>query len=187
MPMTVVVVGILVIAALAVLLVLLVVYAVYQAPRKRIGYIPLPPHGVTAVVKALALPSNSASTLVDLGCGDGRVLEVALRDHQKLHGIGVEINPLVAFLARWRLHGLSGRSRIIRGDLLQTNLHQVTRVFTYLNHPTMAALEAKLERELPKGCQLVSCDFPLPTRKPTRTIKIGESWQLGQRLYIYEY
>jgi SAM-dependent methyltransferase len=176
-----------IITVLAILLALLVIYAIYQAPRQRIDYIPLPPRGVAAVVKALALAGNVASSLVDLGCGDGRVLEAALRDHQNLRGIGVEINPLVALLARWRLRRLSGRARIIRGNLLQTDLRQVTRVFTYLNHPTMAALEAKLEQELPKGSQLVSCDFPLPTRKPTKTLKIGESWQLGQTLYIYEY
>ena len=185
--MMVVVVEIIVMAVLAALLALLVVHAIYQAPRQRIGYIPLPPQGVDAVVEALALHSDTPALLIDLGCGDGRVLAAVLRSHPQVHGVGIEINPLVAFLARWRLRKLAGRVHIIRGDLLQADLQQATRVFTYLNHPTMAALEAKFGRELPKGSRLVSCDFPLPKRKPTKTLKIGESWQLGQTLYIYEY
>src|SRR5471032_1676962 len=109
---------------LTILLVLLIIYAIYETPRKRTGYIPLPPHGVAAVVKALALPVNASATLVDLGCGDGRVLEAALRQHPQAEGLGVEINPLVALLARWRLRNLSDRARIIRGDLFKTDVRQ---------------------------------------------------------------
>jgi len=173
--------------ALTVILVLLVVYAVYQSVPKRIGYIPLPRRCVDAVINALAISDDADALLVDLGCGDGRILAAALRTHPNLRGVGVEINPPVALLARWRLRNLSGRARIIRGDLMKTDLRGGTHIFTYLNREIMTTLEPKLAQELPKGSRLVSCDFPLPTRKPTHTIKIGESWQLGQKLYIYEY
>lgn len=171
-------------AALTIVLVVLVIYAVYQASPKRIGYIPLPTRAVSSVIAALGI-SDGAAVFYDLGCGDGRVLAPALHEHPKLRAVGVEINPLVALLARWRLHNLP--AQIIRGDIMRTDLRSATHVFTYLNHPTMADLEPKFAQELSKGSRLVSCDFPLPTRKPTKTLKIGESWQLGQTLYIYEY
>jgi SAM-dependent methyltransferase len=182
-----VVVQLLEIGGLTLLLVVLMVYAIYQSVPQRIGYIPLPRRAVAAAITALAIPPDSPATLVDLGCGDGRILAAALRGHPQLHGLGVEINPPVAALARWHLRGLRGRARIIRGDLFKANLGNATRVFTYLNHPTVATLEAKFERELAPGSRVVACDFPLPTRKPTTTVKIGEAWQLGQTLYIYEY
>jgi len=182
-----VVVQILELVALMVLLGLLIVYAIYQSVPKRIGYIPLPRRCVGAVVEALVVPDDTNALLVDLGCGDGRILAVALRAHPKLRVLGVEINPPVALLARWRLRKLSGRAHIIRGDLFEADLHKATHVFAYLNNELMAALEPKLSKELPKGSRLVSCDFPLPTRKPSKTLKIGEAWQLGQTLYIYEY
>ena len=172
------------IVALMVLLVVLVTYAIYQSVPQRIGYIPLPARAVTSLIAALQLP-DTAATFVDLGCGDGRVLAAAMRDHSKLHGVGVEINPIIALLARWRLRNLP--ARIIRGDIMKTDLREATYLFTYLNHPMMAELEPKLEKELATGSRLVSCDFPLPNRKPTKTLKIGEAWQLGQTLYIYEY
>jgi len=173
--------------ALTALLVLLIVYAIYQSVPKRIGYIPLPRRCVAAVIEAFGIAANTDTTLVDLGCGDGRILAAALRAYPQLHGLGAEINPPVAILARWRLRNFSGRARIVRGDLFKTDLRDTTHVFTYLNNEIMAALEPKLAEELMKGSRLVSCDFPLPIKKPTKTIKIGKAWRLGQTLYLYEY
>ena len=98
-----VVVQIVELVALAALLIVLVVYAIYQSVPKRIGYIPLPRRCVGAVVGALAIAGDDNALLVDLGCGDGRILAAALGAHPKLSALGVEINPPVALLARWRL------------------------------------------------------------------------------------
>ncbi|HUC87307.1 MAG TPA: class I SAM-dependent methyltransferase [Candidatus Saccharimonadales bacterium] len=171
-----------------VVLVLLLAFALYQSSRTRIGYIPLPARAVPAVVKALGVNSQEKSRFFDLGCGDGRIIQAALAANPKLTGVGVEYHPMVVWLARWRLRNLNtNRVQIRRGDLLKQNLEDAAYVFTYLNHPTMALLEPKLKRELKSGARLVSCDFPLPHTKSTKTVKIGESWQLGQTLYIYEY
>src|SRR5674476_762354 len=121
------------ITALAILLVLLVVYAIYQSVPRRIGFIPLPKRAVKSVIEALAISDTVTLTMVDLGCGDGRILAAALNQHLKLKGLGVEINPLVAWLARWRLHNLRDRVHIVRGDLFKTDFTKTTRVFTYLN------------------------------------------------------
>jgi SAM-dependent methyltransferase len=173
-------------AGLILLLVILVTYALYLAPRKRIGYIPLPAHGVAAVVKALKV--RGSGSFYDLGCGDGGVISAVLRQYPAVTGVGIEYHPMVAWLARWRLRGF-GKQRvgIIRGDIIQQDLRPATHLFAYLNDATMALLEPKLKHELRPGSRLVACDFPLPHTKPSRTVKIGEPWQLGQTLYIYEY
>ena len=180
------IVALIVITVLTIVLVLLVVFAAFQTSRTRIGYIPLRAAAVSAVIKALDMKSQKA-TLFDLGCGDGRILEAAVQAHPNLRAVGIEFNPIVVWLARWRLRKYVDRIQISRGDLLQTDLRQAAYIFTYLNFPTMALLEPKLKKELPPGARLVSCDFPLPTRKPTRTVKIGGSWQLAQTLYVYDY
>jgi SAM-dependent methyltransferase len=165
---------------------LLLTFALYQSSRTRIGYIPLPTRAVPKVVKALNL--TGSATVFDLGCGDGRILGAALQETPTATGVGIEYHPMVAWLARWRTRHIdSRRLRIIRGDILHQDLNSATRLFAYLNHPTMALLEPKLKQELKPGARLVSCDFPLPHTKPTKAVKIGESWQLGQTLYIYEY
>lgn len=182
------VLGLILLLLLFIAAVICVGFAIYQSSRKRIGYIPLPRRAVPAVVKALGLSADSRGRLFDLGCGDGRILGAALSSHSQLHGTGIELNPLVAWLARWRLRTLGqNRLTIIRGDIMQTNLRPATHVFAYLNPYTMKTLEPRFERELAPGTRLVSCDFPLPHRKPTRTITIGRPRQLGQTLYVYDY
>jgi len=164
---------------------MVVAFAIYQSSRRRVGYIPLPQRAVPAAIKALSLPTTTDAYLYDLGCGDGRILAAALRHHAKLRGVGIELNPLVATVARRKLRGMN--AIILRGNLLKADLRPPTHVFTYLNHPTMAALEPKLAQELAPGARLVSCDFPLPQRQPNRIITIGHRGQLGQKLYVYEY
>ena len=177
-------IAILALIVLAITLIILLTFAAYQASRKRIGYIPLPARAVPAVVKALELKGSGA--LFDLGCGDGRILNAAAKTNPKITAVGIEINPVVVMMGRWRLRP-TPQATIKHGDINQTPLDSARWVFTYLSHGQMAELEPKLKAELPAGCRLVSCDFPLPGRKPNRTVKIGESWQLGQMLYIYDY
>ncbi len=167
------------------LLIFLLTFAVYQSSGVRVGYIPLPRRAVPAVITALKLTPKS--TVYDLGCGDGRILAAALAAELGATGVGVEYHPMVARLARWRLRHLTGRVRIIRGDILNQDLSAATHLFSYLNPKTMALLEPKLARELKPGARLVSCDFKLPTKKAAQTIEIGNVKQLGQHLYIYEY
>lgn len=186
--MVTLILAILAIVALTALLAVLLVFAAYQASRTRIGYIPLRPDALPAVVRALGIRGQGSGRLYDLGCGDARVLRAALESHPGLTAVGIEYHPMVAWLARRRSRDLeSDRVQILRGDLLRQDLSRANYLFTYLSHQTMALLESKLARELPRGSRLVSCDFPLPNREPTHTIKIGEPWQLGQTLYIYDY
>jgi len=167
------------------LLVALLTFAVYQSSGIRVGYIPLPERAVPAVIAALKLSRDAA--VYDLGCGDGRILAAALSAQPHASGVGIEYHPMVARLARWRLRHVGQRVHIIRGDLLRQDLRSATHLFAYLNHPTLALLEPKLARELRPGTRLVACDFKLPTKKPSKIVKIGEPRQLGQHLYVYEY
>ncbi len=170
-------------------LALLLTFAVYQSSPVRIGYIPLPERAIPAVVKALGVAGKGSNRqFFDLGCGDGRILRAALQAHSGLTGTGIEYHPMVVWLARRRLRQVeASRVRVLRGDLLKQDLRGADYIFTYLNHQTMALLEPKLQSELKPGARLVSCDFSLPHKKPAKTVKIGDPWQLGQTLYIYEY
>ncbi len=176
--------AIIVLLVLTVALVILLTFAAYQASRRRIGYIPLPARAVPAVIDALEL--KGTGTFMDLGCGDGRVLKAAAAANAKVKAFGVEINPVVVLIARWSLQRMP-RASVKRGDINKASLNSARWVFTYLSHGQMAELEPKFDAELSKGSRLVSCDFPLPNRKPIRVIKIGEKWQLGQTLFVYDF
>jgi cyclopropane fatty-acyl-phospholipid synthase-like methyltransferase len=141
-----------------------------------------PLHTVGAVIKALNLPEQG--TLVDLGCGDGRILLAAVKSRPKLHAIGIENNPVLARLARWRV---DKAAQITVGQIEQTHFNQSDRVFAYLGTELMANLEPKFARELPKGARVVSQQFPLPNRHPNEVVELRDGRAFAKKLYLYDY
>ena len=84
------------------------------------------PHAIDLASDVAALPElAAASSVVDLGGGDGALLEGVLKANPRLHGSLVEL-PEVAALARQRFAGgeLESRVSIIAGDLFKPRVEQ---------------------------------------------------------------
>jgi len=98
--------------------------------------------------------------LIDIGCGDGRVLKEA-RKRYGVKALGYEINPMAYVLAR--LRNIFSRHVDIRyKNFWKENISTADVVFCYLFPDVMARLAKKLEQELRPGTRVVSCNFPLP-------------------------
>lgn len=82
--------------------------------------------------------------LGDMGCGDGRILIAAAR--RGIRGIGVEIDPVRASLARRNVEA-AGVERLVTietGDVLDFDMNRVTVVTAYLYPPLLAKLSDRL-------------------------------------------
>jgi predicted O-methyltransferase YrrM len=124
-------------------------------------------------------------TVYDLGCGDGRiVIAAALR--YKAKAVGVEISPKLAAQATDAIAkaGLSGRARIIQGDLLETDLSGADVVTIYLATQLNQQLRPRLEKYLHAGARVVSHDYAVPGWKPTRVERTDGN--KGHVIYVYE-
>lgn len=121
--------------------------------------------------------------LVDLGCGDGRVLRAARRRYG-VRAIGFEINPLAYGVARLLSLGRAGIT-IRYANFWKEDLRRADVVFCYLFPDLMTGLAEKLKRELRPGCTVVSCNFPLPGWKAKRVLRPDHS-RHGDPVYIYE-
>jgi SAM-dependent methyltransferase len=152
------------------------------AARNAVPPVLTPPEAVAEVLRELKLPVRGK--LVDLGCGDGRVLAAALMMQPALEAVGVENNPVM--LARAKLR-LKGRARLVLGDILKQSLRGTDRVFVYLGPGLMAELEPRFERELPKGARVVSQQYPLPNRKPVRVVQLAHAKPYAKQLFVYDY
>jgi SAM-dependent methyltransferase len=106
------------------------------------------------------VPMEAGIRLVDIGCGDGRVLRAA-RERYGVQAIGFEVNPLAYFLSLLRTSGLRGIEIHYR-NFWKVNLRDADIVFCYLFPDVMARLGEKLKSELRPGTPVVSCNFPLP-------------------------
>ncbi len=113
----------------------------------------------------------------DLGCGDGRFLEAAIKNHGS-QAVGVEINSEVAEFAEKRLteSGIPRRWRIVRGDATKYRYTKADIVVTYLSVDLMKRLDPRITH----ARAWVSYNHPIP-RKGTQRIEVED----GKVIYVW--
>ena len=129
-----------------------------------------------------AVPMKKGQLLVDLGCGDGRVLRQAWKNY-RVKAIGFEVNLLAYLKAQVLSVGLKA-VEIRRQSFWSQNLAGADVVFCYLYPDVMRKLSIKLKRELKPGTVVVSCNFSIPGFKPLRVLRPEGSLH-NDPLYIY--
>ena len=131
-----------------------------------------------------AVPMRSGDLLVDIGCGDGRVLRAARRRYG-VRALGFEVNLLAYLIARVRSLGIEGIQIRLR-NFWKVHLGDANVVFCYLFPDVMRRLAKKLEAELYTGTQVVSCNFPIPGWKPLEVL-FPDSSLHNDPIYVYRF
>jgi SAM-dependent methyltransferase len=129
-----------------------------------------------------AVPMKADQMLVDIGCGDGRVL----REAQKRYGVrtvGYEVNPLAYLKARLFSIG-SNRITIRRQNFWEADLSEADVVYCYLYPDVMKKLATKLVDGLKPGAIVVSSNFSLPGWAPGKILRLESSLH-NDPIYIY--
>jgi len=130
-----------------------------------------------------AVPMKAGQMLVDLGCGDGRVLREA-RKRYGVRTIGYEINPIAYLKARLFSIGRS-KIKIKRQNFWEADLSGADVVFCYLYPDVMKKLAAKLKSGLKPGAIVVSSNFPLPQHIPNKILRPQSSLH-NDPMYVYQ-
>jgi ubiquinone/menaquinone biosynthesis C-methylase UbiE len=111
--------------------------------------------------------------LLDLGCGDGRVLRRAAEAYGAVVS-GVELDPGLAATAREQLEAAG-----VDGTVLEANFESVPIeadvVFAFLSPATLQRLRPRLA-VLPSRSRVVTTGYPVPGWLPNG---------LGERVYLY--
>jgi ribosomal protein L11 methylase PrmA len=125
---------------------------------------------------------REGESIVDLGCGDGRIVVTAARKFGAC-ATGVEIDPLrVLWGKAWiLLSGLSQRARIIWGNMYTADLSSVDVVVLFLSAKANLRLQDRLRRELKAGARVVSYYHPMWGWTPD---EVGEA-RAGHPIYLY--
>ena len=147
-------------------------------------YLPSP-YSVIKTALSIAEP-REGELLVDLGCGDGRVLVVAASEY-KLYAVGVELNPLLTRLAlrECRLRGVAGRVEVIWGDLFSLDISRFDVVYCYPSPSVTRRLTLKLINECQNGCRVLIHDHPLVGVEPVEERLIYTRGPHVHRVYMY--
>lgn len=115
-------------------------------------------------------------TLLELGCGDGKVLIAAAQ--VGIHSVGYELNPILFAIAWLRTRKYRKAVRLIWGDFWKQDWPPAQAIFVFLLDRYMVKLDNKITRSKHKPITLVSFAFQIPNREAVAT-KAG--------VFLYEY
>jgi SAM-dependent methyltransferase len=112
-------------------------------------------------------------TLLELGCGDGKVLIAAAE--RGWRAVGIEINPFLALIAWARTRRYGHLVQVRLGSFWRAKWPKSDAVFVFLVPHFMQQLDKKMHQY---GGRLVSIAFVIPGKTPAKT---------KNSVYLYNY
>ncbi len=155
-------------------------------PQGRVApYIPAPLSVVRAALEAAW--AGPCDVVYDLGSGDGRVVVTAAKRFCVKRAVGVEIDPVLAELARANAveNGVADRVTIVEEDFFKVRLQDATLVYLYLYASINEKLRPRLEEELRPGARVVTVDFPVPGWVPLYVRRLRDEADILRSIHVY--
>lgn len=155
--------------------------------ERALAELPFLPSPESVIVKALEMAQlKPGEKLVDLGCGDGRVLVIAAKRYGA-YAVGVELNPLLVRLAvrECRFAGVWGSVDVVHGDLFSFDVSPFDVVYSFPSPSVERRLAFKLRAECREGCRVVVHDHPLPLAEPVASATLPSGSIHVHRIYLY--
>jgi SAM-dependent methyltransferase len=133
-------------------------------PALDVPYVPTPPEVVDKMLEMAQV--GPKDLLYDLGCGDGRIVIAAAKQHGA-RGVGIDIDPerIAEARANAKKEGVTKRAQFRVGDLFKSDFSSATVVTLYLLPVINERLRPQLWRQLKVGTRVVSHAFDM-----------GEAW-----------
>jgi SAM-dependent methyltransferase len=173
---------------------LVAVAALLISDMAEAGYVPYTPTPQAMVDRMLELAEvKEGDFLIDLGCGDGRILVTAAKRYGA-RGLGVDIDAqrLVEANALARKAGVADKVTFRKEDLFETDISKATVLALYLGLAVNIELRPRILATMKPGTRVLSHQFNMGDWLPDRTeqvegrtlylwivpAKVGGSWQV---------
>jgi SAM-dependent methyltransferase len=147
--------------------------------KRDVPYVPSPNPVVDGMLQLAGV--KAGDTVYDLGCGDGRIVIAAAKNHGA-KGVGVDIDPerIQEARANAKTANVEDKVKFEQNDLFKANIADATVVTLYLLPDVNVRLKPKLLKELKPGTRIVSHSFDMGDWKPER-----EEVVEGRHLYLW--
>jgi SAM-dependent methyltransferase len=119
--------------------------------------------------------------LIDLGCGDGRIVIAAARRGASALGVDIDPERIAEAEAAARTAGVEHLVRFRCEDLCETRLEAASVVILYLAPLLNQLLGARLQTELAPGSRVLSHAFAIPGWAP----RVHETTTERRALYLW--
>ncbi|MEM2904326.1 MAG: SAM-dependent methyltransferase [Candidatus Bathyarchaeia archaeon] len=143
-------------------------------------FVASPPEVVRKMLEVAG--AGPSDVVIDLGCGDARMLVTAVTEFGAKMAIGYELREDL-YKSDLRLiesKNLLGRVRLVNADLQGADLSEATVITLYLTSTANEKLKPKFEREARPGTRIVSHDFSMNGWRATRIERFN-----GHTIYLY--
>ncbi|MDQ1280253.1 MAG: hypothetical protein QG670_1516 [Thermoproteota archaeon] len=134
----------------------------YQTGGLLTSLAPFVPTPIEIVKKMLEIASvRQEDTVFDIGCGDGRILIIAIKDFNAKKAVGFEIREDLYNRAMQEVkkQGLEDRISIVNGNALDGDISEATVITLYLTTFGNEKLKPKLGNEACMGTRIISHSF----------------------------
>ncbi len=148
--------------------------AVAQEPevKKDVPYVPTPPEVVEAMLKLGKVGPGDVH--YDLGCGDGRIVIMAVQKFGAARGTGYDIDPqrIKEANENAKQAGVTNKVKFTLGNLFEANFGDASIVTLYLLPDVNLKLRPMLLKQLKVGSRIVSHQFDMGDWEPDQKIQI---------------
>ncbi|MEM1569180.1 MAG: SAM-dependent methyltransferase [Candidatus Bathyarchaeia archaeon] len=143
-------------------------------------FVASPPEVVRAMLELAQVTKDDV--VCDMGCGDGRILFMAVSEFGAKKAVGYEIRRDLynMVLDKILTEELSDRIVVYNRDCITADLSEVTVITLYLTTSGNDRLRPKFEKEAKPGTRIVSHDFSITGWKAAKIERFG-----GHTLYLY--
>ncbi len=156
-------------------------YKSYDVP-----FVPTPVEVVDAMLELADL--QPGDLLYDLGCGDGRIVISAAKNHG-IRAIGIDIDPvrISESEANAKESGVTDKVKFIQQNLFEADFSDATVITMYLLTSVNRRLRPKLLSDLKPGTRLVSHRFDMGDWEADKTVsvKIYNDYGDDRRVYFW--
>ena len=118
----------------------------------------------------------------DLGCGDGRILVMAIRKFKADRAVGYELREDVYKTARAEVErlGLQDKIHVMNSNFSASDLSDASVITLYLTTAGNESLKSKMETEARPATRVISHDFKMAGWKITTEERFE-----GHSVYLY--
>lgn len=124
--------------------------------------------------------------VIDLGCGDGRIVTAAARRGAFGHGVDLDPKRLKEAREKARKANVSERVMFVQEDIFKTDIQQASVITMYLLSTVNEDMRPRLISELKPGTRIVSHQFGMGIWDPDKHIILGDSYMKGESLTLKE-
>lgn len=143
-------------------------------------WVPMRKTDLVRVVKILNLYNSKTKNFIELGSGDGRLLEAAAATGWQTTGYEISLLPL--FLSFWRRIFSKQKFSVKVKNFWTADLQGVDAIFAFLLPSTLPRFKEKMEKELIQQTLVISYVWPIPGWKPV----IIDAPARQAKIFVYE-